>query len=415
MSGPFTGLRVIEFGQHIAVPYCAQLLADGGADVIKVEPLDGDPSRRNGQVIPGESRQFFNKNRGKRSLAVDLHQPEVLKAIQTLVRRADVVLANFRPGQAERLRLDYDAIAAINPGVIYAENTAFGERGPMAGTAGMDMVMQAYAGLATVTPAGPQPLEDPIVDYGAALLLAWGVATALYHRERTGQGQKVGTALLQAALLLQNNHMNHIDAIDGWREQFVGYLRTAFASGQTWPEVIEHRQALQPHAFAKAYYGFFPTQDGTVAIAAAGRPNQRRLLNLLHLQDRWVTEPGWIPEDAAAHGEKTYGQVVAALRGRPAKHWIEQFSAAGIPVAPVRLREELLDDEQAWANEFLTRLEHDLVGGMTVVSPPVRFSVTPLEARKASPALGHDTLEILREAGLEDEAIAQLVDQGAVR
>lgn len=414
MTGPFAGLRLVEFGQYIAVPYCAQLLADGGADVIKVEPLAGDPSRRNGQVVPTEARQYVNKNRGKRSLAVDLNDPVALAAVHSLVQRADVVLTNFRPGQAGRFGLEYTTVATRNPRVIYAENTAFGPAGAMAGAAGMDMMMQAYSGLAVVTPEGPQPLIDPIIDYAAALLLAWGVSTALYHRERTGRGQKLDVALLQAALVLQNNHMNHIDAVDGWRHEFVEYLKTAFAEGKSWTDVIERREALQPHAFARAYYGFFPTQDGTIAIAAGGRVNQLRLLDLLGLEDRWVQEAGWIPQDAAEHLERTYGHVVAALRTRSTHAWLRLLRARGIPAAPVQLREQLLDDEQAWANGFLTRVEHDLIGGLTVVAPPVKFSETPLEVRGASPPLGRDSRAVLAEAGLDAATIERLLAQGTV-
>ncbi len=415
MSGPFAGLKVVEFGQYIAAPYCAQLLADGGADVIKVEPLDGDPNRRNGQVIPGESRQYMNKNRGKRSLAVDLGHPEVLAAVQALVRDADVVLVNFRPGQAERLGLDYNTVSAANPRIIYAQNTAFGERGPMAGALGMDMMLQAYSGIAHVTESGPQPLMDPVVDYAAGLLLAWGISTALYQREQTGRGQKIDVALLQAALVLQNNHLNHIDAIDGWRDQFIAEARTALAEGRGWPEVLARREALRPHVFTRAYYGFLPTRDGTIAVSAGGRPMQLRLLNVLNLDDPWVTQPGWVPEDAAAHAGRMYAQVVERLREHDTAYWVRVFGEAGVPAAPVRLKEEVLDDEQAWANEFFVRLEHDLVGGMTVVAPPVKFSETPLRAERAAPPLGRDSHAVLRRAGLDDAAIDRLIAAGVVR
>ncbi len=415
VEGPFAGLRVLEFGQYIAVPYCAQLLADGGADVIKIEPLEGDPSRRNGQVIPTEARQFMNKNHGKRSLSIALDNPEALAAVRALAQRSDVLLTNFRPGQAERFGLDYATIAARNPRVIYAENTAFGREGPLAGAAGMDMMLQAYAGLAVITPDGPQPLADPIIDYAAALLLAWGVSTALYHRERSGNGQKLDVALLQAALVLQNNHVNHLDAIDSWRGEFVDYLKTAFAEGKSWTDVLAQRQAMQPHAFARAYYGFLPTQDGTLAIAAGGRVNQLRVLKVLGLHDRWVEESGWIPDDPVSHMEQSYAQVVTVLRTRPTAHWVQVLTAAGVPAAPVRLREELLDDEQAWANGFLVRLEHELVGGMTVVAPPVKFSATPLRATGASPPLGRDSLSILAEAGLDEQTVERLVASGVVK
>jgi formyl-CoA transferase len=413
-AGPFAGLRVVEFGRFIAAPYSAQLLADGGADVIKVEPLTGDETRRNGQVIPGEGRQFLNKNRGKRSLSVDLSRPEVIEAVRRLVDRADVVIANFRPGLAEQMALDYASVAARNPRVIYAENTGYGRRGPRADAPGMDIAMQAYSGIAHLGAHGPEPLVNPIIDYAAGLLLAWGISTALYHRERSGRGQKLDVALLQAALVLQNNNVNHVDAVDAWRHDFIEYLKTAFVEGHSWEDVIAKREDLRPVRVARAYYGFLPTQDGTIAIAGGGRAVQRRILEVLQLEDPWVTDPDFETEDAAAHLDAVYDRVCARLAEHPTAHWLAAFGANGVPVAEYQTPEEIIDDEQAWANEFLVRLEHELLGGVTVVAPPVRFSETPLAAREASPVLGKHTRAVLREAGFDDAAIDGLVADGAV-
>src|SRR5262249_14985480 len=146
-SGPFAGLRVVELGRFIAAPYCGQLLADGGADVIKVEPLEGDESRLNSFLMPGEGRQFLNKNRGKRSIAVSLRDERALAAVKQLAESADVVIANFRPGVAKRLGLDYATLSATNPRLIYAENSAFGDDGPLAGAPGMNTILEGYAGM----------------------------------------------------------------------------------------------------------------------------------------------------------------------------------------------------------------------------------------------------------------------------
>jgi formyl-CoA transferase len=203
-----------------------------------------------------------------------------------------VLLVNLRPGQGERLGLDYATVSAANPRVIYAENTAFGTEGPKAGALGMDMMLQAYSGVAHLSERGPQPLQDPIVDYAAGLLLAWGISTALYHREKSGRGEKLDVALLQAALVLQNNHLTQIDAIDGWRREFLDYYHAARAEGRSWEEILQRREAMQPHALIRSYYGFLPTRDGTIAIAAGGRPMQLRLLEVLDMDDPWVSRPG---------------------------------------------------------------------------------------------------------------------------
>jgi len=415
VTGPFAGLRVVEFGRFIAAPYAAQLLADGGADVVKVEPLDGDQTRRNGEVIPGEGRQYLNKNRGKRSLAVDLDHPEVIAAVHRLVHRADVVIANFRPGLPEAKRLDYASIAAANPRVIYAENTAYGRAGPLADAPGMDVALQAYSGIAFLSADGPQMLANPVVDYAAALLLAWGISTALYHRERSGRGQKLDVALLQAALVLQNNTVNHVDAIDGWRHEFVEYLKRAFVEGESWADAIARREELQPTRLARAYYGFLPTRDGVIAVAGGGTQIQRRMLGVLGLDDPWVTQPGWETDDPEGHTEEIYRRVTERLREQPTAHWLAAFARAGVPAAAYRTPQEVVDDEQAWANGFLVRLEHELLGGLTVVAPPVQFSETPLSVSPASPVLGKHTREVLCEVGLDDEAVSRLVAAGAVR
>lgn len=415
MPGPFDGLNVIEFGRFIAAPYCSQLLADGGADVIKVEPLIGDDTRHHGQIVPGEGRQFLNKNRGKRSLAVDLNHAAARAAVRTLCERADIIVANFRPGQAEKLGLAYEQLIEPNPRLIYAENTAYGRKGPMAGKPGMDVVLAAYSGMLNITESGPIQPPQPIIDYTAGLLLAWGVSTALYVRERTGRGQRLDVALLHAALVLQNNGINHIDAIDGWREEFVEYLKTAFKDGETWADVLEKHESLQPHAPARAYYGFLRTADGMVAVAALPQPLRRKFMDVVGFDDRWSRQPDWLPEDARAYADELTATVEAKLMQDTTANWVERLGAVGIPAGPVRLREQLIDDEQVVSNGFVTRLEHDLVGGITVVAPPVAFSDTPLRAEKASPILGEHSADILTEAGLTEAEIAGLISAGAVR
>jgi CoA:oxalate CoA-transferase len=415
MAGPFEGLRVVEFGRFIAVPFCAQLLRDGGADVIKVEPITGDESRRNGQIIEGEGRQFVNKNRGKRSLAVNLSDETAREAVKTLVQRADIVLANFRPGLAEGFGLDYDSVSAVNPRVIYAENTGYGSKGPLANDPGIDIALQAYSGIAQFHADGPVPQPNPLVDYSAALLMAWGVSTALYHRERSGAGQKLDIALLQAALVLQNNTIQHIDAIDGDRIEFVEYLKTAFAEGKTWAEVLERRAGGSAFALMRAYYGFHRTSDGTIAIGGGSLGLRKRIIEALGLEDRWVSEPGWLPDDAQAHAEAVLEQVSSIIASKTTAQWMVELHKAGIPVSPVRMREQLIEDEQVVANDFVVRLEHELLGGYTVTAPPVKFSETPLSAKDPSPVLGKHTREILIEAGLDDAAVDALVAAGNVR
>lgn len=414
MAGPFAGLKVLELGRFIAVPVCGQMLAEGGADVVKVEDLDGDQTRHNGAILPFEGRQFFNKNRGKRSLCVDLHDPDALRAVQAIAAQADIVLANFRPGSAEKLGLDYESVRRSNPRIIYGENTAYGLEGPLAHLAGMDVAVQARTGLAHFSADGPEPFLNPMIDYATAMLMAWGVSTALYHREKTGVGQRLNVALMHTAMALENNQLTHVDLTDGWREEFVDYLKHAFAEGKSWPEVIEEREKRLPHRVMRAYYGFFATQDGTVAIACNARTLRLKVVEALGVTDRWTTEPGWRPDDARAHEQEVYNQVVAALRSRPTSHWMAEFERRGLPIAPMRHSDELFFDDQVAANGFLARVEHEVLGGITVVAPPVKMWETPFEARPPEP-LGKHSREVLAEGGLSNETIEALFERGAAR
>lgn len=415
MSGPYEGIQVIEFGRFIAAPYCGQLLADGGADVIKVEPLAGDDARRNGTRLSAtEARQYVNKNRNKRSISVDLRHPGAVSAIAELAAKADVIIANFRPGQGAKLGLDYETIKAKNPGIIYAENSAFGLAGPLAGKPGMDALLQGYAALAPMTREGPELFGDPIIDYTAALLLAWGVATALFARERNkGTGQKLDVSLLQAALVLQNNSLNHVDAVDGWRNEFVDYVKEAFARGASFGEILDHRETLKP-AISPPYYGFFRTRDGLIALGAGGRGLQVRVAKILGVDDPSHKDDNFVPPDIAAYSREMHSLAQAALLERTTEEWLQAFTEADLPAGPVLFKDQVLDDPQAWANDYLVRLNHPQVGGMTVVAPPVKFSGTPLEVRTPSPTLGQHTREILREAGRSDAMIDALAAEGAV-
>jgi formyl-CoA transferase len=278
----------------------------------------------------------------------------------------------------------------------------------------MDVVVAAYSGMTNVTEDGPLPPPEPIIDYTAGLLLAWGVSTALYTRERTGKGQRLDVALLQAALVLQNNHINHVDVIDGWRHEFVDYLKSAFAAGDSWADVLARRDELQPHVPARVYYSFLRTADGMIAVAALARPLRLKMMEAVGFEDEWSRNPGWEPEDARAYTAQLLSNVEAILRTDTTANWCRKLEAAGVPCGPFQLREELVDDEQVRANDFVVQLEHETLGSVTVVGPPVRFSDTPLAVSDASPVLGKHTEEILQEAGLNVADIRALADRGVV-
>src|SRR4029453_12744975 len=222
---PFAGIEVVEFGQFIAVPFCAQLLSEGGAHVVKVESVDGDPVRQLAPLAPGETRHFISRNRGKHSLPLDLRHPAAARIVEALVARADVVLTNFRPGLAAELGLDYASLGPRYPRLIVGNVTAFGPRGPDAMLAGMDLVIQARSGLMAsngrLRDGRPVAGDPPVADYMCAMMLSFGIASALLRRANTGRGGEVDVALLMAAPLLQTNSMLRVAAD---RPEHVGLL-----------------------------------------------------------------------------------------------------------------------------------------------------------------------------------------------
>ena len=415
MSGALSGIRVIEFGRFIAAPYCCQLLADAGADVIKVEPLIGDDARRNGEKYSStEGRQFLNKNRNKRSIACDLSDPTIVEALKQLAKDADVVVANFRPGQAKKIGFDYASLQATNHKLIYAENSGFGSKGPLAATAGMDMALQGYSGLAPLTNEGPMPLADPVIDYSAAMLMAWGISTALFHRERSGRGQKLDVSLLQASLVLQNNNINAVAAFDQHRQDFAEYLKDAFAEGATWEEILSRQSQTNAIGATAAYYGFFRTADHVLCLGAGGSVVQRRLLAVLELTDPLLEVEDYVPEDVASHVNNQRALVQDKLSQHPLEHWLPLLLKADVPASRVNLKAQLLEDEQVRANQYTSQFTHPDLGEVTVVSPPVKFSETSLEVRTSSPTLGQHSTEILQEAGVSSDVIETLIAKGKI-
>src|SRR4029453_6865603 len=277
---PFAGLQVVEFGQFIAVPFCAQLLADGGAHVIKVQPPDGDPVRHLAPLAPGESRHFISRNQGKHTLPLDVRHPEARRVIDRLVSRADVVLTNFRPGLAEELGLAWASLAARHPRLIVGNVSAFGRHGPDAGLAGMDMVIQARSGLMAtlgrVQDGVPTAGDAPVADYVCALTLAFGIAAALLRRERTGGGGEVDVALLMAALLVQNNSFVRVAAADGpVHAATLQALAAARGAGRPHAEQAAALPTTRTPGMVGIYYRTYTTRDATIAVACVSPGLQR--------------------------------------------------------------------------------------------------------------------------------------------
>jgi crotonobetainyl-CoA:carnitine CoA-transferase CaiB-like acyl-CoA transferase len=413
---PFSGVTVLEFGHFIAVPWAGQVLADGGAHVIKIEPLEGEPSRHIAPLGGGESRHFLIRNRGKHALPLDLRHPDARTVLDALLARADVVLANMRPGLAAELGLEYEQLAPRYPRIVVGTVTAFGARGPDAARAGMDHVVQARSGLMVtggkVQDGLPTSGESPIADYMAAALLAFGVSSALYRRERTGRGGRVDTSLLLAALALQNNLMVRVDELDGDRHNaFADWLAQARRGGVPFTEQIERMPRNRVIASRAIYVRTYATKDAALAVACGSPSLRRKFIAAVGHQDPALTAK--LP-DETAHYAALRSVVEATLASRTTAEWQVLLDAAGIPASGVALPIEILEDPQPAANGMFHRFEHASLGPVTVLGPPVRVGDGGFTAGAVTPPFGSEARAILSWAGFDEAEVQRLLDGGAV-
>ena len=414
---PFTGVRVIEFGQFVAVPFCAQLLAEGGAEVIKIESLEGDPTRRLGQLAPMETRIYLSRNRGKRSLPLHLRHPRAPEVIDALLRDADVALMNFRPGLAEQIGLDGDTLRAKYPRLVIAAVTPFGRYGPDAGLAGMDIVVQARSGLmaANGRTADGRPVSgDPVAaDYMCAMSLAFGVASALLRRSLTGDGGQVHASLMQAALTLNNNQMLRAEQADGPIHQDakerIGELREQGAS-------YDEQRALLPSARARTmadiYFRTYTTRDGWLAVACGSPRLRRAFIDAIDLVDPYAGDDA---ADRDEHYERLRVAAEARMLERTTAEWEAVLAKAGVPGSGVYLPFELIDDPQVEANAMMHDLEHPAIGPVRLLAPPVAMDDDGFRPGPPTAPFASETRPLLAELGFDDSAIDDLIADGAVR
>jgi crotonobetainyl-CoA:carnitine CoA-transferase CaiB-like acyl-CoA transferase len=413
---PFAGITVLELGQFVAVPWAGQVLADGGARVVKIEPPEGEPSRHIAPLAPHESRHFVIRNRGKHSLPLDLKHPDAREILDALLARADVVLINMRPGLAAELGIEYEQLASRHPRLIVGSVTAFGPRGPDAALAGMDMVVQARSGLMVtggkMSNGLPTTGESPIADYMAAALLAFGVASALFRRERTGRGGRVDTSLLQSALSLQNNLMVRVENVDGPRHaEFRAWLGEARRGGVPFVEQAERMPRNRPVAMAAVYYRTYATKDAALAVACGSPSLRRRFITALGHQDPALT--GGVA-DVEAHYATLKAAVEATVASRTTEEWQLHLARAGVPASRVALPLEILDDAQPAANAMFARQDHPVLGPLTVFGPPVRLDADGFVAGPPTPPFGSEARAILEWAGFTRPDVDRLLAGGAV-
>ena len=368
-AGPLAGVRVLDLSAYIAGPYGCTLLADQGADVIKVEPPDGDNLRQYPSTLPSESRAFLGVNRSKRGVVLDLKNPADHATLLKLVREADVLVHNFRPSVPPRLGIDHERLNLINPRLIYCAVTGYGETGPLRDKAGYDQVLQTMTGMCTLQGKpgkAPEIIYGSVVDYYAAALLAAGVASALYERERSGLGQFVGVSLLRSALTMQSARMI-------WAEgEALDIGRDMRSGGVT---------------------GIHPTRDGYLYLSANTARFWKALCEKTGMSDLADDLRYDTVRKRAEHAADIIPRLHDSLGKRSAMEWEIEFGDA-VPCAAARRIEDMFDHPQVLAEGMVASLEHPVVGRYRGVAHPLKFARTPGPAPFAAPVLGQDSAQL---------------------
>jgi crotonobetainyl-CoA:carnitine CoA-transferase CaiB-like acyl-CoA transferase len=388
--GPLSGVTVLDLSSYLAGPYGCTLLADLGAEVIKIESPQGDMLRQFPSSLPGESRFFLGTNRGKRALALDLKEPDGLKVLLRMVESADVLVQNFRPSVPARLGIDYPRLKKINPRLVYCGLTGYGDRGPLREKGGFDQVLQSLTGMAVFQGGGPdtpQLVLGSVLDYFTSALLAYGVAAALFHRERSGTGQYLSLSLLRSALTIQAGRFVWADSEgrDAMRDSGTGGLT-----------------------------GIHPTKEGGLYISVHSNHFFAALCELIGRPELAEDPRCASMRSRAAHAAELVPEVRAALAARTAREWEEIFGER-VPCAAVRPIEDMFDHPQVMAEELVTSLDHPVVGRYRTMTKPIVFGDTPGPAPTAAPTFGQHGDEILAGYGYTPDEIAALRERGVVR
>ena len=394
-AGPLVGVKVLDLTQIMAGPMCTMLLADMGADVIKVErPGTGDDTRRMGSRLTHDiAGGFLALNRNKRSIALDLRSDEGKAVFRRMAETVDIVAENFRPGVMDRLGLGYKALAEINPRLVYASISGFGGTGPYRNRGGFDLVAQGMSGLMSITgfPGGPPAkVGVPITDIGAGSFTAFGILAAYIHAQRTGQGQQVDGSLLEAGI-----------AFTVWESS------EYFANGEIpGPLGSAHR--------VNAPYQALRTSNGYINIGAASQPTWEQFCRAIG-QDALIEDERYLePNDRKARETELAELLEGILAEHTTAHWMELLEAAGVVAGPIYDMEQVYSDEQVLARDMKVTLDDPELGQLNHIGVPVKLSETPGSIRHRGPALGQHSREILAEHGYTEEEVGALVEAGVV-
>ncbi|MDP8949965.1 MAG: CoA transferase [Actinomycetota bacterium] len=393
---PLNKLKVLDLTQVMAGPFCCQLLADMGADVTKVEPPGtGDQARQamGFKLEGGDTAAFLAVNRNKKSVTLNLKEDEAREVFYRLAGEADALVENFRPGVTKKLGIDYETLKEVNPRLIYASISGFGQTGPYAMRAGYDLIAQGMSGVMSVTgePGGPPAkCGIPIGDLSAGLFCTFGILTAYVAREETGRGQFIDTSLFEGALAL-----SIWETAELWS---TGRIPQPFGSA--------HRLT--------APYQALETRDGYVNVGANNQRLWARLCKALGREDL-IEDPRFATnDDRMENRAELVEELEAATRKKDTDEWVEILLEAGFPAGPIYNYKEVFEDPHTAAREMMVEMDHPVEGAVKGLGIPVKLSETPGEIRRAAPLLGEHTEETLTELGYSEKEIADLRERGVV-
>ncbi len=393
--GPLTGMKVVDLTHVMAGPTCTLMLADMGADVIKIEKVPlGDDTRQNAPNIGNETAAYLMMNRSKRGIALDLKQPGAAKVLHRLLQDADVVVENFGPGVMERLGFGYDDLRETHPALIYCSLSGFGRTGPYKDRRGFDLVAQAMTGIMSFTGEGPgrPPVKcgAPLSDITAGILAAMGVLAAYTHRLKTGEGQRVETSLYEAALV------------------------------QTyWQSAIAMATGVAPVAMGSGHplnapYQAFEASDGWIVVGGANQKNWQRIADALGASEL-VEDPRFATAGLRVqHQKELEAELTPRFRRQTSAHWLAALEQQGVPCGPVRDMLQALSDPHTIARDMVVETPHATLGTVQTLGVPVKFSRTPAKVAHGAPVYGQHSRDVLGEYGFSSDEIATLEREGAV-
>jgi crotonobetainyl-CoA:carnitine CoA-transferase CaiB-like acyl-CoA transferase len=394
MAAALDTIKVVDLTRTLAGPFCTMLMGDMGAEVIKIEePTGGDETRKWTPFVNGESTQFLTFNRNKRSLSINLKDPEGLKIVQDLAADADVMIESFRAGTLERLGLGYEAMKKTNPGLVYCSISGYGRTGPMADMPGYDLLIQAYSGLMSLTgdPDGtPLRIGFSLVDLFTGMMAYGTILTALRQRDQTGHGQWVESALLDGQVAALSYHAT-------------GFMGTG----------VEPKRMGSGHPSLVPYQAF-TSSTGQFIIGCANQGLWERMCGAIGYPGM-VDDPRYITNtDRVDHRAECVGELNAIFATNTTDHWVDLIVAAGVPCGPINTVSEVVSNPQVLARNMITTVDHPKVPNLRFPGSPLKLTDSPATVRRVPPLLGQHNEEILQEAGYSADKIADFKQRGVI-